>query len=308
MWRPVVQISPYKYKFGDKELASMHLQSPTLTMLLAATCMLGCASHTEEHANEPAKESPETTARATTVRIKPIEGVPKLTEDMLHRVEMKYQCRLPQDYRRFLLQDNGGFPSPDCVTFKEAGRTTTSDVFCLHCIGDERPWASMDWHHETFAGRLPKNTLPVAHDSCGNLWLLNVGPDHGGSVIFWDHGSFNNSDETDFDIWPCVAESFQEFIGKLYEYQPLSEDEESPSRYALVQRAIEGMADKSPGFDRRTVLDGAWAWHCDFSQDGNVTMQCVKYAIHAAVTHTDGYSRLRAAKGFITAGPARLPQ
>jgi len=280
----------------------MNLLSATSTMLLATVWLVGCSSQTEE----PAKETTNPTTKTNMAMIKPIDGTPKLTEEMLRQFEEESQSKLPNDYRRFLLQNNGGFPSPDCVTFKEAGRATASDVFCFHSIGDERAWASMEWHHKTFSGRLPKNTLPIAHDSCGNLWLLNVGPDHGGSVVFWDHGSFDTFDETDFDVWPRVAKSFQEFIHNLHEYQPLLEDKGLLSRYALVQRAIEGMATKSSDFDKHTVLDGAW--HCDYSEDGNVKMQCVNYEVHAVATHTDGYSRLRAAKGLIQVGPPRLPK
>ena len=37
-------------------------------------------------------------------------------------------------------------------------------------------------------------------------------------------------------------------------------------------------------------------------------MQYVNYEVHAAATHTDGYSDLRAASGLIEAGPPRLPK
>lgn len=284
----------------------MNRIATTLTVLCTATCLVGCASQIDESANHLGNESTSGSAEKTMLNITTIDAVPKLTEEVLAGFEEKYQCRLPNDYRRFMLANNGGFPSPDCVVFQEAGRTTASDVFCFHCITDERPWASMQWHWDTFAGRLPKDTLPIAHDSCGNLWLLSVGPDHGNAVIFWDHGTFDNFDETDFDAWPKVANSFDEFLGRLSEYRPLPEDEELLSRYALVKRAVEGMAKQSPDFDKYTAVDAAW--HCDYSEDGRVQMQLVNYVPHAAVTHTDGYSRLRASKGLNEEGPARLPK
>jgi hypothetical protein len=276
-----------------------------MTMFFAAMCLLGCASQTEQPTKEAARKPAKPGIEPQMAKIEPIEGAPKLTEDALREFEENCQHKLPEDYRRFLLQHNGGFPSPDCVTFKEAGRNTATDVFCFHSIGDERPWASMEWHQKTFSGRLPENTLPIAHDSCGNLWLLNVGPSHAGSVAFWDHGTFGTFDETHFDAWPRVAESFQEFIDNLHEYSPLPEDKELLSRYALVQKAIEGMAKGSSDFHKHSVLDGAW--HCHY-EDGHVKMQCVDYVVHAVAAHTDGYSELRAAKGFIKAGPARLPE
>lgn len=129
---------------------------------------------------------------------------------------------------------------------------------------------------------------------------------HGGAVAFWDHGSFDTFNESDFDVWPRVANSFQEFVGKLQEYRPLPEEDVLLSRYALVQKAVKQMADSSSEFDKHSVLDGAW--HCHYIGDGKVEMQCVQYAVHASATHTDGYSDLRAEKGFIKEGPPRMPR
>lgn len=277
----------------------MNLRSATL--LLTALCLLGCGSKTEQPDGDPSQPKP----NGATLHIRGIEKAPKLTEGMLQEFETKQQCKLPDDYRRFLLQNNGGFPTPDCVTFQEAGRKTAADVLCFHAIGDTRPWADLEWHLKTFAGRLPKNTLPIGHDSCGNLWLLNVGPEHHGSIAFWDHGSFDNFDETDFAVLPRVAESFQKFIDGLHKYEPLPDEKVVMSRYALVEQAVAAMAKKSADFNKHSAPD--FAWHCHFA-NGNATMQFVKYEVHAVATHTDGYSDLRAAKGVIKAGPARLPQ
>lgn len=239
-------------------------------------------------------------------KLTPIDNVPMLAEDTLQGVEKKYACQLPYDYRKFLLQNNGGFPSPDCVTFKEAGRETASDVFCFFAIGDERAWASMEWHYDTYSGRLPKDTLPIARDSCGNLWLLTVGGESSGSVFFWDHGSYATFDETDLDNWPRVATSFQEFCDNLISHHASIADNAALSRYALVKQAADGMSKKDAGFSTRA--NPGFVWHCDCDDDGKVRMQFVQYEVHAIATHTDGYSRLRALKGLIKEGQTRLPQ
>ena len=165
----------------------------------------------------------------------PIDDVPALTEDSLHALEQKYACRLPDDYRTFMLENNGGFPEPDCVTLKEDSRETASDVFCFFAIGEERAGLSLDWHRETLSDRLPEQTLPIARDSCGNLWLLCVGGEQAGSVYFWDHGTYDTFDETVLDNWPRVAESFQEFRDGLRLYDSSVEKNEVLSRYALVK-------------------------------------------------------------------------
>jgi hypothetical protein len=164
----------------------------------------------------------------------------------------------------------------------------------------------MEWHHDTYSGRLPENTLPIARDSCGNLWLLSVGGDNVGSVYFWDHGSYDTFDETDLRNWPRVAASFTEFLGSLGSDDVSADTTVVPSRYSLVRQATGGMSENNAGFSTRA--NPGYVWHCDCDDAGHVKMEFVQYEVHAAVTHTDGYSRLRAMKGLIKEGPTRLPE
>src|SRR5688572_3552650 len=145
-----------------------------LTLVLAWSCLLGCDSQSDAPADGSARRPLIAIRKPKMPMVTPIDGVPTLAEDSLQAVEHRYSCQLPDDYSKFLLGSNGGFPSPDCLRFEEAGQKTASDVFCFFAIGHERPWASMEWHQGTYSGRLPKNTIPIARDSCGNLWLISV--------------------------------------------------------------------------------------------------------------------------------------
>ncbi len=167
----------------------MHPRLTLIILFFAAACIVGC----DQQSDDPADAS---ATQPTMPTLAPIDDTAALTEDSLQAVEQKYSCQLPDDYRRFLLENNGAFPSPDCVSFEEAGQKTASDVFCFFAIADDRAWASMEWHYETYFGRLPKDTLPIARDSGGNLWLLSVRSDDAGSIYFWDHGSYDTFDET----------------------------------------------------------------------------------------------------------------
>ena len=277
-----------------------------ITVVLVAACMSGCNAHSDKPADTAATQPAASTPSPRCQLSRSLTAFPTLTEDTLKAVEKKYAIQLPGDYRKFLLENNGGFPWPNCVTFTEAGRKTASDVFCYLAILDKRAWASMEWHFDTFSRWLPKNTVPIARDSCGNLWLLAVGSENSGSVFFWDHGSYATFDETDLVNWPRVAKSFLEFRDNLAAYDTTVEQRAVPSRYALVKQSTEGMSKKEAGFSTRA--NPGFVWHCDCDDDGKVNMQFVKYEVHAAVTHTDGYSRLRAIRGLIKEGPTRLPQ
>lgn len=275
-------------------------------IILATACATGCESQSAAPPGVTATQPAISTDTSNMPPLEPIDDSPMLTEDSLASIEEKYTCQLPDDYRRFLLQNNGAFPSPDCVTFKEAGRDTASDVFCYLAIGDERAWASMEWHYETYSGRIPQDTLPVARDSCGNLWLLSTRSEDAGSVYFWDHGSYDTFDETELDNWPRVAASFQEFRDAVGAFDTSASEDVVPSRYSLVQQATDGMAEKSPGFSTRANPGNVW--HCDCDDTGHVQMQFVRYETHAVTTHTCGYARLCAIKGLIDEGLPRLPQ
>jgi hypothetical protein len=235
----------------------------------------------------------------------PIEGIAPIADVQIQALETNLGCQLPGDYREFLLTSNGGFPTPDCVTFLEDGQPTAADVCCFLAICDQGPF-SIEWHYETFSGRLPENTIPIARDSCGNLWLLHVGSLATGSVHFWDHGSFDTFDETKLESWPQVAASFAEFRGKLKVFDPAPVSATVPSRYLLVKQAEASMAKRDPYFSTRRAKP-ACAWHCDCDEDGEISLQFVQYEVHAFATHTDGYSRLRAMKGVINEGATRLP-
>jgi hypothetical protein len=73
-----------------------------------------------------------------------------------------------------------------------------------------------------------------------------------------------------------------------------------------VKQAADGMARRDSGFSTRANPE--FVWHCDCNDEGKVRMQFVEYKIHAAVTHTCGYSRLCAIKGLIKEGQPRLPE
>lgn len=281
-------------------------QWPLLFNLILAV-IAGCNDYSDGPTDgAPASKPADSVSKTAVISMRPIGNAPTLTEDALKAFEQTHSCQLPADYRAFLLSSNGVFPSPDCVIFEEAGRKTASDVFCFFAIGDERAGLSMDWNHETYADRIPEGTLPIGRDSGGNLWLLSVRGADAGSIYFWDHGSYDNFDETDLSNWPQVATNFEEFRERLTEYDAALENGGVPSRYSLVKQAADGMVKHEPEFSARANPD--FVWHCDCDDEGNVRMQFVRYEVHAVATHTCGYSRLRAINGFIKGGQTRLPE
>lgn len=244
--------------------------------------------------------------RPENAMLKSLPDVAQLTESYLHSFEKERSLKLPSEYREFVLDHNGGFPSPNCVIFEEDGRRTASDVLCFFALNDERSWASVEWHLEILADRLPESTLPIARDAHGNLWLLSLRKEDTGAVYFWELGSYANVQETKLAIWPKVANNFQAFRQQLTTYDQFAEPGDIPSRYALTKQATAAMTQRDEGFSLQATPE--FVWHCDCNAEGKVQMEFVQYQMHAGVTHTCGYARLRAIQNLIEEGEARLPQ
>ena len=135
-------------------------------------------------------------------------------------------CRLPEDYRAFLIACNGGFVGGS-LWF--TGPTPTGDRADagVHHIGGfrEEPHFSLEWARDCYAGRIPDDLLWVMDDPFGNAICLGVHGEHQGKVFFWDHE--NEPDEE----WEgsvegagnlqLLANSFAEFVAGLH---PLADD------------------------------------------------------------------------------------
>ena len=80
-------------------------------------------------------------------------------------------------------------------------------------------------HIKTYKERLPKNTFPIAYDSCGNLIVISVmGPDRG-KIYFWDHemeADIDHGEVSDYSNLTLIADSFDEFLEGLYSKEELA--------------------------------------------------------------------------------------
>lgn len=143
----------------------------------------------------------------------------KINEKDLEKVEELVDADLPDDYRAFLLEHNGGTAVPalfDVVTVEGDETTTVVDRFYSVGAGAGTPWdlatnISFYWENE----RIPEWVVPIAADIAGNLVCLSVSDDDYGQVFFWDHET-ELEYELDENQAP-LAESFSAFLEMLYD-------------------------------------------------------------------------------------------
>lgn len=133
-----------------------------------------------------------------------------LSENELIDFEKENSIKLPEDYRLFLLEFNGGAPNPNRVKNPD---TIVSYLLGMH---NQDYFASLYKHIDMFKRRLPLSTFPIATDPFGNLFIMSVHPDVYGYIYFWDHeGEPEYQDGNYVDNCYFVAYSFNEFIDNL---------------------------------------------------------------------------------------------
>jgi len=150
---------------------------------------------------------------------------PKLSESDLEKLEHALSAKLPDDYRSFLLEYNGGCLDERydyIVTFDYpggynpySGGDNQSDL--MHFFRLTYNW--FDGHdifelwNSVYRERMPSHFLPIAEDSCGNVFCLSLGKNDYGWIYFWDHE--RESPIPDYSNCYKIAESFIGFIDSL---------------------------------------------------------------------------------------------
>jgi len=120
---------------------------------------------------------------------------------------------LPDDYKTFLRNENGGRPKPNRFTFvSKMGKTEDSTVHYFFALHGGRV-GNLKCNFETYKSRIPFGYLPIATDPFGNLIILKIIGQNKGGISFWDHE--NESDvPTSANVSP-IANSFSEFVEQL---------------------------------------------------------------------------------------------
>lgn len=121
--------------------------------------------------------------------------------------------KLPRDYKEFLVKHNGGSPQQPNEVKGHSGASVRS---FLGINGE----SGRDLYKvlENYSGRIPKNTIPIAEDGCGNLLVMSLEKANYGSVYFWDHELEVEEEDEVIDNPPNItrlANNFSEFFEKM---------------------------------------------------------------------------------------------
>jgi hypothetical protein len=161
----------------------------------------------------------------------------EVTADAVQRFEQQLGHELPEDYRSFLLELNGGRPARSHRVFaiERAGkRRNKTSLDTLHSLDDP------DEDHDLAAHQLfrredyPANGLRIGYDAFGSALVLIFAGPHRGEVWMLDQGDPRPTDANPRvewfdrrDVWK-LADSFAEFMSSLRPLAPTSASSGSP--------------------------------------------------------------------------------
>ena len=121
--------------------------------------------------------------------------------------------KLPEDYRNFLIEHNGGCPYPNIVNLEN----TQTDIQCLFGMNDAPYYTGFFDNLDSYIDRVPNFYMPIGNDSFGNIFLLSLRDSNFGEIAFWRHEQeLKEGDAGEyFGNIEVVASSFSEFVDNL---------------------------------------------------------------------------------------------
>jgi hypothetical protein len=145
------------------------------------------------------------------------ERGPQVTEAQIRAFEQSYGHPLPDDYRQFLLDVNGG--QPDRAN-REFAHGVVNNLFSLDDIEDSGDLATRANRSRPM---LPNpDLLFIGHDDCGNRLLLGLAGEHRGEVWYMLTGDDARPEDANPRVlWHDrrdmrkVADSFEQFMRSL---------------------------------------------------------------------------------------------
>ena len=145
----------------------------------------------------------------------------KLTKEDIVKYEMELNIKFPEDYINFLLESNGGTPEEDLVfDFIDVvnNETNSTDIREFYIFYEENEDMYDDIMEVNSIMReeetISEDYFVIADDSAGNPICMKINGDDKGTIFFGDH-ELEDAD-TGYILMSKVADSFSEFIGKLY--------------------------------------------------------------------------------------------
>jgi len=133
----------------------------------------------------------------------------------LSKTEQVLGREFPWDYREFLQEFNGGVPESNIFNFAHHSQGFSVSRFFGIGLNSSNDLMT---RQNVFKGRLPKDFLPIADASGGNLVCISLSNHKYGSIYFWNHELESENDLS--SALTEIAQSFDAFLASLEVFDP----------------------------------------------------------------------------------------
>lgn len=142
-----------------------------------------------------------------------VDSKPQINQDILKSIESYFNIKLPNTYKDYLLEVNGGISKRNIFFFKNGENGSVTH----HWYGiRSEPYFSLLSSMYERGIRYPNNFIAICDDSFGNKVLLSIRGSDYGKLYFWDHERESyEGEKPDYSNLTLIADSFEEFINNL---------------------------------------------------------------------------------------------
>ena len=132
------------------------------------------------------------------------------SEEVL-KLEKTFRIKLPEDYRNFLIQSNGGDVTDGYLYVKELDEGMRMGYF--FGIDIKEGFADINEINEEYDDDIPKKSLLIGMDEgSGFILLVNDGKNNG--IWYYDHTYFFDQSSDDLNTY-FICDTFSDFIKML---------------------------------------------------------------------------------------------
>lgn len=135
----------------------------------------------------------------------------------LELFQKKYNINLPEDYKAFLLKNNGGSANDEIICFNAEKIEEPIALGTLFGVGYTKKSLSIETWQNEYGDELSENMLIIGHATGSGLLLLINQRDWKG-VYFWDN-CLDYENSTQDECMYFVAKTFKDFLNGLFLYK-----------------------------------------------------------------------------------------
>ena len=141
-----------------------------------------------------------------------IKGYGNVKEEEIFKLEEEIGFTLPNDYKEFLINFNGGVPEVKYSTFKLNELEENIGLQVLYGLNLEENLDLREWYEE-YEDDLLDDCLIIGHGIGFGFIVLVNSPEVSG-VYFWDNSFELENSSEDENIYK-ISDTFKEFIQEL---------------------------------------------------------------------------------------------